>query len=338
MNSDRIITFCPATTFFIKKDCGLAMFHRFGKTHTLTTLSEEQIIYLEKLKNGIGISEVDLCSNKKILGMLELLNELNLIAVRKVSKLLPLGTQTDQQVYYSAFSEDTENIVKKLQDSTILIIGIGGLGIEILRHFVAVEVGSILCIDDDDIELSNLNRQLLFTSSDIGSSKVEVIKNYYSRAGAVTKIETAKIYISSSDQIEEVCKKTDINPNEISLIVCAADEPIGTIELACIDFSFQSDIACMIMSMHIGRGNFSFFTNKSSLNRAREFYLKVQGYADMGNSQKVRGSAGWENSMLSSMCAGIAIKYIGGFGDGAFDNKLSKLDCLNGGTEHLISF
>ena len=57
---------------------------------------------------------------------------------------------------------------KALKDSTVLIVGIGGLGTEIAKNLAMAGVGIIHLIDLDIIEYSNLNRQILFSDADEG--------------------------------------------------------------------------------------------------------------------------------------------------------------------------
>ena len=62
----------------------------------------------------------------------------------------------------------------KLKDSSVLVIGAGGLGCPALLYLAAAGVGRIGIIDDDTVDLSNLQRQVLYTAEDIGQSKAEV--------------------------------------------------------------------------------------------------------------------------------------------------------------------
>ena len=61
---------------------------------------------------------------------------------------------------------------KKIKNSKVLIVGLGGLGNPLLIYLAAAGVGNIGVVDDDKVELSNLNRQILFNSSDIDKFKV----------------------------------------------------------------------------------------------------------------------------------------------------------------------
>ncbi|WP_316803710.1 ThiF family adenylyltransferase [Pedobacter nototheniae] len=62
----------------------------------------------------------------------------------------------------------------KLAQASVLVIGAGGLGCPALQYLVAAGIGKIGIADDDRIELSNLQRQVLFTSTNIGELKVEI--------------------------------------------------------------------------------------------------------------------------------------------------------------------
>ncbi len=61
----------------------------------------------------------------------------------------------------------------KLLDSHILLIGAGGIGCPAIQYLAAAGVGTITVVDDDEVSLSNLQRQILYSQSDIGTAKVD---------------------------------------------------------------------------------------------------------------------------------------------------------------------
>lgn len=61
-----------------------------------------------------------------------------------------------------------------LKQSTVLILGVGGLGVEVAKNLAMVGVGRLILVDMDTIEFSNLNRQVLFIGAEEGEPKAVV--------------------------------------------------------------------------------------------------------------------------------------------------------------------
>ena len=70
---------------------------------------------------------------------------------------------------------------KKIFSAKVLVIGVGGLGCPLILYLANSGVGNIGIVDHDKIDISNLNRQILFNLKDVGKFKVnqaqKVIKN-----------------------------------------------------------------------------------------------------------------------------------------------------------------
>ena len=98
---------------------------------------------------------------------------------------------------------------KKIKNTKVLIIGMGGLGCPLLTYLASSGVCNIGIVDYDKVELSNLNRQVLFNSSDVGKFKVYQAKSKIKKIYNQIKIKTFKIKISKKN-IESILKKFDI--------------------------------------------------------------------------------------------------------------------------------
>jgi molybdopterin-synthase adenylyltransferase len=63
-----------------------------------------------------------------------------------------------------------------LVESSILIAGIGGLGCVVADGLTRAGIGKLILVDNDEVEISNLNRQILYNQNDIGKPKIEIAK------------------------------------------------------------------------------------------------------------------------------------------------------------------
>ena len=104
---------------------------------------------------------------------------------------------------------------KKLLKSSILIVGAGGLGSPIAIYLAALGVGTIGIIDKDNVEISNLSRQIIFSTNDIKKNKSST---------AINKLRK----INPDIKLQSFCKKlNNKNINKIaknfSIIVDGSD-------------------------------------------------------------------------------------------------------------------
>ncbi|MEG2041201.1 MAG: ThiF family adenylyltransferase, partial [Hafnia sp.] len=67
---------------------------------------------------------------------------------------------------------------EKLSTSSVLIVGLGGLGTPAAMYLAAAGIGKIILADGDRLHISNLQRQILYRTDDLGRSKVETAKHH----------------------------------------------------------------------------------------------------------------------------------------------------------------
>ena len=98
---------------------------------------------------------------------------------------------------------------RKILSSSVLVVGVGGLGCPLITYLAASGIGKIGIVDHDKIELSNLNRQTLFGISDLGKLKVEQAKKSINKLNKKIKITVFKEKLTSKN-IKNILKKFDI--------------------------------------------------------------------------------------------------------------------------------
>ena len=98
---------------------------------------------------------------------------------------------------------------KKLKSSKVLVLGMGGLGCPLSIYLASLGVGTIGIVDNDKVELSNLNRQIIYNVKDIGKYKVNVAKNKIKLINKKIVIKSYKIRVNKNN-IEKLIKNFDI--------------------------------------------------------------------------------------------------------------------------------
>ena len=98
---------------------------------------------------------------------------------------------------------------KKIRSSKVLIVGAGGLGCPIADYLSRAGVGTIGIADFDKVNLSNIHRQNLYNSKDVGKYKVDVVKEKIKSINPFTKIKTYKKKITNKN-LNNIIKSFDI--------------------------------------------------------------------------------------------------------------------------------
>ena len=98
---------------------------------------------------------------------------------------------------------------QKIMDATVLIVGMGGLGSPTALYLAAAGVGHLIIADFDQVELSNLQRQIIHQTKDIGDDKVNSAKNKLTKLNPNIKITIANELIHTGN-LPDLIKGVDI--------------------------------------------------------------------------------------------------------------------------------
>ena len=135
-------------------------------------------------------------------------------------------------------------IQARLKNARVTIVGLGGTGSSMAMSLTAAGVGTIHCVDCDVVELSNLNRQLLYTTADIGFSKVE---------RAVARLQELNPHSAISGQELQITSSSDVASlmHECDLFVLCADKPLHKIQAWTNEAALQTRTP-WLMSLYTG--------------------------------------------------------------------------------------
>jgi len=91
---------------------------------------------------------------------------------------------------------------KKLKNSKVLVVGAGGLGAPLLLYLTAAGVGNIGIVDFDVIDETNLQRQVLFATSEVSQKKVDIARSKLNDLNPHVQIKTYPTQLTSENAIE----------------------------------------------------------------------------------------------------------------------------------------
>ncbi len=94
----------------------------------------------------------------------------------------------------------------KIANTSVLVVGAGGLGCPILSYLARAGIGRIIVIDHDRIELSNLHRQVLYDMDDVGQSKAETAAAKLARFNPDSRVKAIAARLTPANAGELVAK------------------------------------------------------------------------------------------------------------------------------------
>ena len=96
----------------------------------------------------------------------------------------------------SLIGKETMNVI---QNKTIMVVGLGGVGGTALEALARSGFTSFILVDSDDVDITNLNRQIMYLSSDLGKAKVDACENRIKSINENIRVEKHKVYLDGNN-------------------------------------------------------------------------------------------------------------------------------------------
>ncbi|MDR2008068.1 MAG: ThiF family adenylyltransferase [Alphaproteobacteria bacterium] len=203
-----------------------------SQVHKISIESDSLLKFFTLLNGSYTIDEIYSALEKeykditkdKILEYISQLDSLYLLEYVKNNNLLSdyeLGRYSRNLNFFDSFLKLDGNkylAQKKLNDAKVVLLGLGGLGSHVLFDMAAMGIHNIRAIEFDKVEISNLNRQILYTENDIGNYKADIALKRIKEFNSKLNLEIINTKIESQEQLQELIKGYDV-------VVCVADRP-----------------------------------------------------------------------------------------------------------------
>lgn len=119
---------------------------------------------------------------------------------------------------YATLTTSKYELHRKLRECRVGLLGIGGVGSHILYDLLGLGIEDVRAVDYDRVEISNLNRQILYRESDLGRLKTEVAVERASEYAPRARVETAQIQLTCADDVYQVVADRDV-------VIVTTDQP-----------------------------------------------------------------------------------------------------------------
>ncbi|HEX8754209.1 MAG TPA: TOMM precursor leader peptide-binding protein [Solirubrobacterales bacterium] len=195
---------------------------------------------LEQLHEEFGAKAVDdLIAQLQELAVVEDAADDELVDPRELARF-------DRQLRYFSDVGDPGKLPpsecqRRLREAKVAVLGVGGLGGWAAWALACCGVGELWLIDGDRVEISNLNRQILYTEADIGLLKVECAAARLRAFNPAMRVTTTARRLESQAEIADFIAGSDF-------VVDAADWPAHDIERWCNSACFEAGIPYITMS------------------------------------------------------------------------------------------
>jgi molybdopterin/thiamine biosynthesis adenylyltransferase/rhodanese-related sulfurtransferase len=205
---------------------------------------------------------------------------------------------------------------EKLSKAAVLVIGAGGLGCPCLQYLIAAGVGKVGICDGDKVEISNLHRQILFNTNDIGSMKVDVAKMKLQTVYPLIDIKTYDYFLDNSSAIH-------LFANYDIIIDCTDD----------IEVRYLINDACVLLNKPFVFGAVYQYEGQVAVLNTDEKKINLRDLFDEINSEDLltcnnSGALGAITGLIGTMQALETIKYIAAL-EGNLKNELLICNFLN---------
>lgn len=203
---------------------------------------------------------------------------------------------------------------KRLAAASVVIIGLGGLGAPVATYLTGAGIGRIGLCDSDTVSLSNLQRQVLYTSDDIGESKVKIAKKRLTAMNPELVVDTYPEGLNP-------CNAADIIARYDLIIDC------------CDNFAtrYLIDDTCSELGKTWIYGSIGAFMGQVSVMNGISGTRYLDLYPDRDSlcarPRIVAGVLGAVPGVTGAVQASEAIKTIAGFGE-TLDGKLLSINLL----------
>ena len=211
----------------------------------------------------------------------------------------------------------------RLLDSHVLLIGAGGIGSPAIQYLAAAGIGTISVVDDDVVSLSNLQRQVLYSETQIGEAKVAAV------AAAVERMNPDVTFHAIRSRVDRETSPDTLK--DVDVVIDGSDN--FATRLIVNDLCLAAHVPLVSAAIGQFHGQIGTFTGWQEDAPCYRCFVGDAHDPDDCDDCATQGVLGAMCGMMGSFAAMEAIRSLTGFGD----NQKGKLHIFDGMTPSMRS-
>ena len=218
----------------------------------------------------------------------------------------------DRQIMLAQFGDEGQ---RRLKAGRVIIIGVGGLGCPAAQYLCAAGVGQLCLVDADKVSLPNLQREILYTTADVGLAKVDLAAARLAELNPDCKFVTCEERLSNLNAVDLI--------SDYDIVLDCTDN---------LPTRYQINEACIAAQKPLVQGSVRRFEGTvASFDAARgpcyECLFPRSSTREITNPPKHEGVMGVLAGVIGTLQATEAIKMLAGIGL-RLDGRMIKYDAL----------
>jgi molybdopterin/thiamine biosynthesis adenylyltransferase len=133
---------------------------------------------------------------------------------------------------FATLERGREEFQRALRDSHVLVLGVGGLGTNVIPHLCGLGIGRLTLLDQDAVESRNFARQFLSRHADIGARKVQVAADWVREYDPSVKVEAIDAAVRGAGDVTELLDRCA--PDVVVAAIDTPDEVDDWVNAGCV--------------------------------------------------------------------------------------------------------
>ena len=229
---------------------------------------------------------------------------------------------------FTNLEASAEDVVRKLRASHVLVLGVGGLGSNVLQNLCGLGVGRLTLVDRDVVEARNFARQFVYRHRDIGRIKVERAAEWVREFDPTIEVDAIQTEFTSAEDVAELVNS--VRPDAVSDAVDSPNDIDMWVNAACVAAEVPFCRGGMyvtesiIWSVDPGRSA-CLICHQASENDAANLRLHLSGLHASAVPRINRG-AGPVATQLASLVSFELTRFLTGFTPPAYAGAVAVID------------